>query len=85
MKINWTVRFKNKTFLIAFVGTVLTFVYTILGMFDIVPSVTQNMVTDVIMAIINILVAVGVISDPTTKGVTDSDQALTYTAPKGEK
>ena len=85
MKINWTVRFKNKTFLVAFVGTVLTFVYTILGMFDIVPSVTQNMVTDVIMAIINILVAVGVISDPTTKGVTDSNQALTYTAPKGEK
>lgn len=82
MKINWTVRFKNKTFLIAFVGTVLTFVYTILGMFDIVPSVTQNMVTDVIMALINILVALGVVTDPTTQGITDSNRALTYTQPK---
>ena len=82
MKINWTVRFKNKTFLIAFVGTVLTFVYTILGMFDIVPSVTQNMVTDVIMALINILVALGVVTDPTTHGIGDSSQAMSYTIPK---
>ena len=82
MKINWTVRFKNKTFLIAFVGTVLTFVYTILGMFDIVPSVTQNMVTDVIMALINILVALGVVTDPTTQGIGDSSQAMSYTIPK---
>ena len=82
MKINWKVRFKNKTFLVALIGTVLTFVYTVLGMFDIVPSVTQNMVTDAIMAIINILVALGIVADPTTQGLSDSKAALTYTEPK---
>lgn len=82
MNINWKVRFKNKTFLVTFITTVLTFIYTILGMFDIVPSVTQNMVSDIILAVINVLVAVGVVSDPTTKGITDSQQALTYDSPK---
>ena len=82
MKINWKVRLQNKTFLIAFIGAILTFVYTMLGMFGIVPSITQNMLTDAIMAIINILVALGVVTDPTTQGIRDSSQAMSYTAPK---
>lgn len=82
MKINWKVRLQNKTFLIAFIGAILTFVYTILGMFGIVPSITQNMLTDAIMALINILVALGVVTDPTTQGVGDSSQAMSYTIPK---
>ena len=82
MKINWKVRLQNKTFLIAFIGAILTFVYTILGMFGVVPSITQNMLTDAIMAIINILVTLGVVTDPTTQGVSDSSQAMAYTSPK---
>lgn len=82
MKINWKVRLQNKTFLIAFIGAILTFVYTILGMFRIVPSITQNMLTDAIMALINILVALGVVTDPTTQGIGDSSQAMSYTIPK---
>ena len=82
MKINWKVRLQNKTFLIAFIGAILTFVYTILGMFGIVPSITQNMLTDAIMALINILVALGVVTDPTTQGIRDSSQAMSYTIPK---
>ena len=73
---------QNKTFLIAFIGAILTFVYTILGMFGIVPSITQNMLTDAIMALINILVALGVVTDPTTQGIGDSSQAMSYTIPK---
>lgn len=82
MKINWKVRLQNKTFLIAFIGAILTFVYTILGMFGIVPSITQNMLTDAIMALVNILVALGVVTDPTTQGIGDSSQAMSYTIPK---
>ena len=82
MKINWKVRLQNKTFLIAFIGAILTFVYTILGMFGIVPSITQNMLTDAIMALINILVSLGVVTDPTTQGIGDSSQAMSYTIPK---
>lgn len=82
MKINWKVRFKNKTWLVTFLIAVLAFVYQILGMFDIVPPVTQDMATQLISAVINILVAIGVVIDPTTAGAGDSQQALTYNEPK---
>ena len=39
MKINWKVRLKNKTWLLAFLGTVAAFVYQILGLADIVPAI----------------------------------------------
>ena len=82
MKINWKVRFKNKTWLVTFLLAVLAFVYQILGMFDVVPPVTQDMATQLIAAVINILVAVGVVIDPTTSGASDSKQALNYHEPK---
>ena len=82
MKINWKVRFKNKTWLVTFLITVLAFVYQILGMFDIVPPITQDMATQLITIIINMLVAIGVVIDPTTAGTSDSEQALTYQEPK---
>ena len=82
MKINWKVRFKNKTWLVTFLLAVLAFVYQILGMFDVVPPITQDMAAQLIAAVINILVAVGVVIDPTTSGASDSKQAMTYNEPK---
>ena len=82
MKINWKVRFKNKTWLVTFLITILAFIYQILGMFDVVPPVTQDMVTQLIAAIVNILVAIGVVIDPTTAGTSDSEDALKYEEPK---
>ena len=82
MKINWKVRFKNKTWLVTFLLAVLAFVYQILGMFDVVPPITQDMATQLIAAVINILVAVGVVIDPTTSGASDSKQTLHYHEPK---
>lgn len=82
MKINWKVRFKNKTWLVTFLITVLAFVYQILGMFDIVPPITQDMATQLVTIVINMLVAVGVVIDPTTASISDSQQALKYNEPK---
>lgn len=82
MKINWKVRFKNKTWLITFLITILAFIYQILGMFDIVPPITQDMATQLITIIINMLVAIGVVIDPTTAGTSDSEDALKYQEPK---
>ena len=82
MKINWKVRFKNKTWLVTFLLAILAFLYQVLGMFDIVPPVTEDMATQLIAAVVNILVAVGVVIDPTTSGAGDSQQALTYNEPK---
>lgn len=83
--INWKVRFQNKTFLVTFSATCLTFIYTVLEMFEIIPPITQSMVGDIVIGIVNILVAVGVVVDPTTIGVSDSNKALLYNKPKEDK
>ena len=85
MRINWKVRFKNKTWLIAFLAAIVAFVYQLLGMVGIVPAVSQDMVAQLIATVINILVAVGVVIDPTTANISDSKEALNYTEPKKEK
>ena len=82
MRINWKVRFQNKTWLVTFLTVVIAFVYQVLGMFDIVPTVTQDMLGQLIMAVVNILAAAGVVIDPTTVGTKDSEQAMMYEKPK---
>lgn len=78
MKINWKVRFKNKTWLAAFVALILTFVYNILGMFEVALPVEQDSIMAVVTSLLTLLTGLGVIIDPTTQGVQDSDRAMTY-------
>lgn len=78
MKLNWKARFKNKTFVISFVTLIVAFVYQMLGLFGIVPSISESSIVNVVTIVINILVTFGVLVDPTTNGVSDSDRAMTY-------
>ena len=82
MKINWKLRLQNKTTLLALIGAIVALVYQILGIFEIVPAVSQDSVISAVAVIINILVALGVVVDPTTSGVSDSERALCYECPK---
>ena len=84
MKINWKVRLQNKTWLLAMLAAIVAFVYQLLGLLDIVPAVSQDQVTQLIGLVINILVALGIVVDPTTTGVTDSSRAMHYDKPNGE-
>ena len=52
------------------------------GMVGVVPAVSQDQITQLIGLVVNILVALGIVVDPTTSGVTDSQQAMTYDKPK---
>jgi len=81
MKVNWKVRFKNKVWLASFISVVVTFVYNILGMFDIIPVITQNTVIQIANEVLLLLSVLGVIVDPTTQGVADSKRALSYDEP----
>lgn len=85
MKINFSIRFKNKQWLVTFVTTVVAFGYQILGMFEVVPKVSEDQITNLATMIINLLAVVGVIIDPTTKGVKDSDRAMNYVKPSEVK
>ena len=82
MQINWKVRFQNKTFLTGLISLVVVFIYDLLQLLEIVPTVTQSAVRQVAEGILTILGMVGVIADPTTAGLSDSKQAMTYNAPK---
>ena len=82
MNINWKVRFQNKAFLTGLISLVVVFIYDLLQLLGIAPVVTQSLVMQVAEGILTILGMVGVIADPTTAGLTDSRQALTYTSPR---
>lgn len=79
--INWKLRLKNKTTLLAIVTAVIALIYQVLGMLGIVPGVSQSEVVQTVGLIINILAMVGIVTDPTTQGVSDSDRALGYDKP----
>ena len=82
MKINWKIRFKNKTWLLTFIAAVLTLVYRALNIAGITPHVAQEQLVELATMLVGILVLLGVVIDPTTKGGGDSDAAMTYTRPK---
>ena len=84
MKINWFVRFKNKHFWVTFVPTVLLLIQLIASVFGFEFDFNEIgnkliAIVDVVFALLSIL---GVVTDPTTKGVSDSDMALYYIKPK---
>lgn len=81
MAINWKVRFKNKTWLTSFIALIVSFVFDLLAMFDVMPVVTQSMVMQLVNIALMVLGAVGVVADPTTPGVEDSTRAMSYVEP----
>lgn len=78
MKINWKLRFKNKATLAAIIATAILLAQQ-LGL-----KLPDN-ISDVTNTALTMLVLLGVISDPTTAGIEDSVQALTYNKPKDDR
>lgn len=81
MKINWKVRLRNKTWLASMLALIVTFVYNLLAMLEIAPTVTEDWVMGIISTVLTLLTALGVLIDPTTQGVADSDRAMLYVEP----
>ena len=80
-KINWRVRFKNKVWLGSFLSLIVGFVYSMLSLFDVFPEVTQSLVLQLLNQVLTFLGLIGVIVDPTTAGISDSERALGYEVP----
>lgn len=85
MKINWKVRFKQKVFLTSFISLIVSFVYSMLALFDVFPAVTKNSVLEVVNQVLTILGLLGIIVDPTTAGFSDSERAMSYEEPYKDK
>ena len=82
--INWKVRLKNKTFWLALIPAVLLLIQVVAAVFGY--TLDLGALGDKLLAVVNALFAVlailGVVTDPTTAGVSDSEQAMTYDQPK---
>lgn len=82
--INWTVRLKNKNFWIAAIPAVLLLVQAVAAVFGV--TLDLGPLGDKLLAVVNavfvMLAVLGIVTDPTTKGLGDSAQAMTYTEPK---
>ena len=81
MKINWKVRLRNKPWVASLLALIVTFVYNLLTAFEIVPAVSEEWVMGIISTVLTLLTALGVLIDPTTQGVADSDRAMLYDEP----
>ena len=84
MKINWRVRIKNKAFWVAIIPAVLILVQVVAAVFGFTLDLGElgNKLLDVVNAAFVVLAILGVVTDPTTAGISDSEQAMTYEKPK---
>ena len=87
MKINWTVRLKNKAFWVAIVPAILLLIQQVCGMFGIKIEIAglSDQLLSIIGTMFAILSLIGVVNDPTVATLSDSNQAMTYTEPKVDK
>lgn len=82
--INWTVRIKNKTFWLGLIPAALLLVQVVAAVFGYTLNLGElgDKLLAVVNALFGVLTILGIVTDPTTKGVGDSTQALTYDKPK---
>ena len=82
--INWIVRIKNKNFWISLIPAVLLLAQVVAAVFGFTLELGE--LGDKLLAVVNALFAVltilGIVTDPTTAGVGDSELSMTCTKPK---
>ena len=83
MKINWTVRLKNKQFWLSVIPAIALVVQAVAALFGYTIDLTTivGKVQAVVNAVFGLLVILGIVVDPTTAGVGDSERAMSYNEP----
>lgn len=86
MNINWVARFKNKAFWVALIPAVLLLVQVVLAVFGVEIDLGEfgNKLLEVVNAVFAVLAILGIVTDPTTAGISDSKRALSYKSPVKE-
>lgn len=82
--INWKVRIKNKNFWLAIIPAVLLLITQIGAIFglQIDTALIGEQLAAVVSTVFLILTILGIVTDPTTEGISDSTLAMTYEEPK---
>ena len=84
MSINWKVRARNKAFWVALIPALLLLIQQVCGVFGVTLDFgeLQAQLVAIVNALFAVLAILGIVADPTTAGVGDSEQAMTYTEPR---
>lgn len=82
---NWKLRIKNKATLTGLVGAVLLFIKQVTEVFGLDLSIQLEQIGSLIGAILTLLAGLGIVVDPTSKGVKDSGIVQTYNKPRDSK
>lgn len=86
MKINWEVRIKNKNFWMSLIPAVLLLIQAVASVFGY--KLEFGELGDKLLLVVNsvfaVLALLGIVNDPTTATLSDSDLALTYSEPKAK-
>ncbi|HGI4196240.1 TPA: phage holin [Streptococcus agalactiae] len=86
--INWKVRIKNKAFWSAIIPAIIPAIFLVVQAvanvfgYTLELSDLGNKLLVVVNSVFSVLVIAGIVTDPTTEGLSDSEQALTYHEPK---
>lgn len=82
--INWKVRIRNRAFWVSLIPAVLLLVQSGAAMFGINLDLgeTGNRALAVVNQLFTVLTILGIVNDPTTAGLSDSENAMTYQVPK---
>ena len=84
MSINWRARIKNKAFWVAIIPADLLLVQQVCAVFGVALDFEdlRAQLVAIVGTVFAILAILGIVVDPTTAGMGDSEQAMTYTEPK---
>lgn len=84
MSINWKVRARNKAFWVAIIPAMLLLVQQVCAVVGVQLDFghLQDQLTAIVGTVFTLLAILGIVADPTTKGMGDSEQALSYEKPK---
>jgi len=90
MNINWLVRFKNPVFIAQIILAILTPILGYAGLtmqdlttWDSLGHLLMSALSNPYVLGLVVVSVFNALTDPTTKGLSDSSNALTYTEPKG--
>ena len=85
--INWKIRIKNKNFWLSLIPAVLLLIQVVAAPFGYKWDfgVLGQQLTAIVNAAFAVLAIVGVVTDPTTAGVSDSLRAMNYDSPNNDK
>ena len=82
--INWKVRIKNGHWWLAVISAVVIASFSILRLCGVKLIISEEEIINVVTLILMIPATIGIITDPTTKGISDSQQAMAYEQPRSD-